>query len=344
MAGDRPVDGLTGTVGIIGSVTRPFCQSCDRVRLTSDGQLRNCLFAKEESDLRGPMRSGADDDALVEIMRRRRRRKVDKISDSGEDSLTIFVSNMKYGYLNSKTGVIAIKAVFNYAWDFDYQSGLAAVVQNDQIGFIDCFGKYAITPQYKYDELNCHEDIMFSGGYCLIPDGKGRIGVINTDNQIVLPAIYSRIEKTFFGYSILVINEKFGLADSCFQIMIKPEHDYIALNHQGIVISDYRADKQYMLAYDYKTVITQYVFDNIEKIIIDTKQYEEDEENECLSYKHSGYSKFTINGKCGVIHDKSGTIIISAKWDDIQYHDVGVFLSVLDDCYFLINIKGEIIN
>ncbi len=270
--------------------------------------------------------------------------KVDKISDSGEDSLTIFVSNMKYGYLNSKTGVIAIKAVFNYAWDFDYQSGLAAVVQNDQIGFIDCFGKYAITPQYKYDELNCHEDIMFSGGYCLIPDGKGRIGVINTDNQIVLPAIYSRIEKTFFGYSILVINEKFGLADSCFQIMIKPEHDYIALNHQGIVISDYRADKQYMLAYDYKTVITQYVFDNIEKIIIDTKQYDEDEENECLSYKHSGYSKFTINGKCGVIHDKSGTIIISAKWDDIQYHDVGVFLSVLDGCYFLINIKGEIIN
>jgi GTP 3',8-cyclase len=60
------VDGGPQTVGIIGSVTRPFCGSCDRVRLTADGQLRNCLFAREESDLRGPLRGGASDDHLVE--------------------------------------------------------------------------------------------------------------------------------------------------------------------------------------------------------------------------------------------------------------------------------------
>ena len=42
------------TVGVIASVTAPFCGSCDRVRLTADGQLRNCLFARAEDDLRGP--------------------------------------------------------------------------------------------------------------------------------------------------------------------------------------------------------------------------------------------------------------------------------------------------
>ena len=47
------------TVGIIASVTRPFCGACDRVRLTADGQVRNCLFAREESDLRTAMRAGA---------------------------------------------------------------------------------------------------------------------------------------------------------------------------------------------------------------------------------------------------------------------------------------------
>ncbi len=55
------VDGGPATVGVIASVTRPFCGDCDRVRLTADGQVRNCLFARSESDLRGALRGGASD-------------------------------------------------------------------------------------------------------------------------------------------------------------------------------------------------------------------------------------------------------------------------------------------
>jgi GTP 3',8-cyclase len=64
------VDGGPAKVGIIGSVTRPFCGTCDRVRLTADGQIRNCLFAQDESNLRDPMRSGATDEELAELWRR----------------------------------------------------------------------------------------------------------------------------------------------------------------------------------------------------------------------------------------------------------------------------------
>ncbi|MGW4965744.1 GTP 3',8-cyclase MoaA [Nonomuraea sp. NPDC004186] len=60
------VNGGPGRVGVIGSVTRPFCGSCDRVRLTADGQVRNCLFAREESDLKTRMREGASDEELAE--------------------------------------------------------------------------------------------------------------------------------------------------------------------------------------------------------------------------------------------------------------------------------------
>ena len=56
--------GRTGKVGIIASVSRPFCSTCDRTRLTADGQLRSCLFAIEETDLRGLLRGGADDTAV----------------------------------------------------------------------------------------------------------------------------------------------------------------------------------------------------------------------------------------------------------------------------------------
>ena len=59
------VDGGPARVGVIASVTRPFCGSCDRVRLTADGQVRNCLFAREESDLRTALRSGAPDEEIA---------------------------------------------------------------------------------------------------------------------------------------------------------------------------------------------------------------------------------------------------------------------------------------
>jgi GTP 3',8-cyclase len=59
-----PVTGRTGTVGVIASVSQPFCSACNRTRLTADGQLRSCLFAIEETDLRGLLRSGADDAAI----------------------------------------------------------------------------------------------------------------------------------------------------------------------------------------------------------------------------------------------------------------------------------------
>jgi cyclic pyranopterin phosphate synthase len=64
------VDGGPARVGVIGSVTRPFCGACDRVRLTADGQIRNCLFAQDESNLREPMRAGADDEELTEMWTR----------------------------------------------------------------------------------------------------------------------------------------------------------------------------------------------------------------------------------------------------------------------------------
>ena len=60
------VDGGPATVGVIASVTRPFCGDCDRVRLTADGQVRNCLFAREESDLRTALRAGATDEELAD--------------------------------------------------------------------------------------------------------------------------------------------------------------------------------------------------------------------------------------------------------------------------------------
>ena len=57
--------GEPAKVGVIASVTQPFCGACDRTRLTADGQVRNCLFGQEETDLRGLLRAGADDEQIA---------------------------------------------------------------------------------------------------------------------------------------------------------------------------------------------------------------------------------------------------------------------------------------
>ena len=58
-----------GRIGLINPVSEPFCGDCNRVRLTADGRLRTCLFSLNETDLRGPIRAGADDSELEQIIR-----------------------------------------------------------------------------------------------------------------------------------------------------------------------------------------------------------------------------------------------------------------------------------
>jgi cyclic pyranopterin phosphate synthase len=79
------VDGGPATVGVIASVTQPFCAACDRVRLTADGQLRNCLFAADETDLRAVLRDPELDDAArrAEVARRLRTVVADKLPGHG---------------------------------------------------------------------------------------------------------------------------------------------------------------------------------------------------------------------------------------------------------------------
>jgi GTP 3',8-cyclase len=69
VAGATTPDGALGRVGIVAAVTRPFCGDCDRTRLTADGQIRSCLFARGETDLREMLREGIDDHRIADVWR-----------------------------------------------------------------------------------------------------------------------------------------------------------------------------------------------------------------------------------------------------------------------------------
>ena len=64
----RFADGA-GEIGFVNPVSEPFCSTCDRIRLTADGQLRTCLFSRREWDLKTPLRDGSSDEHLEELIR-----------------------------------------------------------------------------------------------------------------------------------------------------------------------------------------------------------------------------------------------------------------------------------
>jgi len=80
----RFADGI-GELGFVNPVSEPFCSGCDRIRVTADGQLRTCLFSRREWDLKTPLREGAGDDELIELLRFAVRHKElkHKINDPG---------------------------------------------------------------------------------------------------------------------------------------------------------------------------------------------------------------------------------------------------------------------
>jgi cyclic pyranopterin phosphate synthase len=79
------VPGYKGTVGFITPVSKHFCIDCNRIRITADGKLRTCLFSDSETDLTGPMRAGATDDEILDIVRDSLNRKPEgHMMESGE--------------------------------------------------------------------------------------------------------------------------------------------------------------------------------------------------------------------------------------------------------------------
>jgi cyclic pyranopterin phosphate synthase len=75
-----------GEIGVIASVTRPFCATCTRARLSAEGSLFLCLFGMRATDLRAPLREGADDDMLTDLVARAWTGRTDRYSEIRSDA------------------------------------------------------------------------------------------------------------------------------------------------------------------------------------------------------------------------------------------------------------------
>jgi hypothetical protein len=261
-----------------------------------------------------------------------------------KDTLTVFVANDKRGYFNLYTLKIQILPQFDRAWQFDAESGLAAVVEDNKLGFINSQGDYIVPPRFPYNRNKyISSSFIFKDNYCIIPDGKsGLIGLINTTGLDVISPEYQEIKEIEKGYWLVMKNNQYGLLDSAFNQVLSPIYDEILITDAGIIIS--KGIKKQLIGFDYKTVLISNLFDFVYKLYTIEDKYTESYNPLSINTIESGYSVYSVNGKCGLLEDATGMIQSQPYFDAIYYHSPGVFRAVLNDFTFIIDSQGNSLN
>lgn len=221
------------------------------------------------------------------------------------DTLSVFSENGRRGYLNMENGRVQIEPKYSLAWHFS--EGLAAVVYQGRLGFIDRNGKTRIPFRfYSPYPIKNSPDLLFKGGYCIMRDTCGRYGLIDHNGNWAIQPIYEYINNPVLGYRIVRSNRKYGLLDAELNELLPCAYDYIAILKNGLQV--FKDGVQQLISHDTKRVIKPFVYDMVVPIQYDSGELDKDgnpiiKPTACLAY--NVYSKWGLMRKDGKVLTKA---------------------------------------
>lgn len=270
--------------------------------------------------------------------------KIDWVSSVPEnDSLTVYAIGNKRGFLNVKNGEIIIDADSNnYSNAWVFSEGLAAVVRNGKIGFINAKNEIVIPFKYCYfDKYNAYDfGYLFHNDCCVMTNEKGELGLINKKGEWILNPIYDKIlplQKN--GYRLVVNKEKYGVIDSNNNIVYPAEYDYIDIVSNGFVLA--KEGKMWQIDFSGK-VTKPFMYEMSEEILF-VSGYTEDE---YPIHTNSDYVKYSVLGLYGILNSITGKPITPAKYSEVNILSKNIF-EVLDkesENWYLLDKNGNIID
>ena len=270
--------------------------------------------------------------------------KVNWVADSPtNDSLTVYAIPNKRGYINIKNGEIVIDAeANNYRKAWVFSEGLAAVMKEGKIGFINANNEVVIPFQFDYtDKCRMWEfGYVFHNGYCSMPNADGDLGLINMSGNWVVEPAYDEIWAPHkSGYRVIVKDNKHGVLNADCAVVYSAEYGYINILTDGFVLT--KGGKQWQVDFEGNTV-QPFMFDGTYYL-----KYPNGYDS-CgdLTYEFADFVKYEVMNSYGIMNRITGEPITSAIYSDINMLSKNLFEVQEYDSYdwYLLNTKGNVVS
>ena len=270
--------------------------------------------------------------------------KINWVSEAPEtDSLAVYALPGKRGYININTGRIIIDAEANdYRKAWVFSDGLAAVMKDGKIGFINDQNDVVIPFQFDYtDKCRMYDfGYVFHNGYCAMTDADGNLGLIDKNGNWVVEPEYDEIWAPHkSGYRVIVKDSKHGILDSTGTIIYPAEYGYISIIPDGFVLN--KGGKKWQVDFQ-GNIVQPFMFDNTYYLKYPVGY------NECgeIQFAFADYVKYEVMNCYGIMNRITGEPITTAIYSDINMLSKDLFEVQEYDSYdwYLIDTKGNVVS
>ena len=270
--------------------------------------------------------------------------KVNWVSDATViDSLAVYAIPEKRGYINAKNGEIVIDAELNdYRKAWVFSEGLAAVLKDGKIGFINAKNEVVIPFLFDYTDKCRMWDFgyLFHDGYCIMTNKDGDLGLIDKSGKWVVEPSYDEVWTPHdSGYRIIVKDGKQGVLDAMCNVVYPAEYGYVDILSNGFVLN--KCGKKWQVDFEGNTV-QPFMFDNTDYLNYPIGY------NECgdIQYAFADYAKYEVMNRYGIMNRITGRPITLALYSDINMLSKDLFEVQDPESYdwYLVNTQGNVVS
>ena len=270
-------------------------------------------------------------------------KRINWVSDVVEnDSLAVYALPNKRGYINVYTGDIVIDAeanAYRKAWVFS--DGLAAVMKEGKIGFVNTSNEVVIPFQFDYTDRCRMYDFgyVFHNGYCAMTSADGALGLIDKSGNWVVEPIYDEIWAPCNEYRVVVKDGMYGILDAKCDVVYPTEYDRVDIQSVGFVLN--KEGRKWSVDFE-GNIVQSFMFDGTYYLNYPIGYDECDD----VEYAFADYLKYEVLNNYGIMNRITGEPITPAIYSDINMLSKDLFEVRERDSYdwYLLDSRGQVVS